>query len=404
VPPHRYPFRGHRFWIAPAYFLIAAGPGCWVPVLANVLKAHDWGHLITVSFLIPPLAGTLAPLAFAAAADQRFSAEKVLTFCLWSGAAFLYMAFHMIETGGPPAIYLGCFAIFAATGAPAWSILTAIALTNLREGERSFGLYRVWGTIGWMAAGWTVSLLAVDESATTGKLAVLTRILAGFVCLMLPPTPPQEVGPRTWKDALGLSSLRVLRQRDIAVVLSTSFLFSIPLVAFYMQTPQLLAVLGHERVAAAMTLGQATEIAAMLMLGLLLTRWRIKWLLLLALAAGTLRYAWYALGAAQQSLGWVLAGIALHGVCWTFFFEAGRVFLNRRVEAGFRAQVQALMTLVSGGAASILGALLIGNLQRLWVPEDSLPGWQLFWTVLALFCGCCTLYFAIGYRGERRAA
>lgn len=391
--------RGRRFWIGPAFFLLAAAPGCWVPVLSTVLRAHGWGELITLAFLVPPVAGTISPLLLGATADQRFPAEKVLAFSAWAGAVFLFTAFQVVDSGGPAGAFLALLTVAATCTAPSWSILTAVALTNLEQGGRNFGLYRSWGTVGWMSAGWIVSALRVDQSPFTGKLGAVTLILAGLVCLMLPHTPPRPPGARTWKDLVGFSAFRILRQRDIAVFLATSFLFSVPLVAFYMQTPQLLVALGHQRVAAAMTLGQTTEFLALLGLGYLLARWRIKWLLLLALGAGMTRFAWYAMGAAQGSLTWVFWGISLHGICWTFFYEAGRVFLDRRVEPGLRAQVQALLTFVTVGIAGILGTVSVGALHRAWVPGNVLAGWAHFWMALALMCGLCALFFALGYQG-----
>ena len=391
--------RGKRFWIAPAFFLLAVAPGSWIPVLANVLRAHGWSEFITLAFLVPPLANTLSPLLFAATADQRFPAEKVLAFTVWGCSLLLYSAFHVIERNGPPALFLFLLTLAAVSATPAWSILSAITLTHLPGDTRNFGLYRVWGTLGWIAGGWIVSALKVDQSPLTGKLAAIALVLTGAVCLMLPHTPPKPASHATWKELLGFSAFRILTHRDVAVFLGTSFLFSIPLAAFYMQTPQLLATMGHQRVAAAMTLGQSTEILALLGLGYLLRRWRIKWLLLTALASGTLRFAWLAMGAAQNSLAWVFCGIALHGFCWTFFFEAGRVFLDRRVESGMRAQVQALMTLLTSGLGSMLGTVAAGTLHRTWVVGDLLMGWRNFWMALALVCALCALVFIAGYQG-----
>lgn len=371
-------------------------------MLSNVLKAHGWSHYITWAFLAQPLAAAISPLGFAAAADQRFPAERLLAFVLLGCSGILFAAYQVLSAGGPPLAFLCLLFLAAVSTSPAWAILSAIVLTHAPNAARDYGLYRVWGTLGWISAGWLVSGFGVDESATVGKLAACDLVAAGAVCFLLPSTPPRPIPRRTWKDLLGLSAFRIMAHRDVAVFLGTSFLFSIPLMAFYMETPLLLSALGQKRVALAMTLGQATEVIALLSLGFLITRWRIKWLLLVALAAGTLRFAGLAMGAAQDCLPWALAAVSLHGFCWTFFFEAGRVFLNRRVEPGMRAQVQALMTFLTAGAGSILGALGTGILHDALIFGDDLTGWRNFWMLLAFVCGACALFFAVGYRGIAR--
>ncbi|MEO0448435.1 MAG: MFS transporter, partial [Verrucomicrobiota bacterium] len=387
----------------PAYFLLAAAPGCWIPVLANVLNEQGWHHWVTFAFLIPPLSGTIAPLLFAAVADQRIAAERVLAWSLWGGAVFLYLAFEILEAGKFPVLFLICFFIAQLSSAPAWALLNAVAFANLKEKKKNFGLFRVWGTFGWAFAGWMVSAMAWDSSPAVGKLAVAIRVLAGIVCLLLPHTPPQGAAPKSWQQARGLHSLRILRQRDIGFFFLTSFLFSIPLSAFYMQTPQFLQGLGETRVALLMTTGQMTEVLAMLGLGYVLTRWRIKWLLLLALGAGCLRYAFYGWGAEEGSLPLVLFGIAMHGICWTFFFEAGRVFLDERVDPAFRAQTQALLTLLTMGLGSIVGTASMGMLQDRWVANGTSEEWAFFWRILTGLCLLATLLFAFGYRGRKNA-
>ena len=63
---------------------------------------------------------------------------------------------------------------------PMWSLLMSVALSNLEDTRRQFGFYRVWGAVGWIAAGVLVSLLKIDQSPMTGQLA------AGSGCIRSP--------------------------------------------------------------------------------------------------------------------------------------------------------------------------------------------------------------------------
>ncbi|MFT5122808.1 MAG: MFS family permease [Kiritimatiellia bacterium] len=389
----------HRAWIGIVYFLVAATPGFWFPIVTNILNAQGWSHIITWTFLIPPLVGMISPLIFAARADQHIHAEKLLAGVLLAGSCFLFLAFQELERGLHPERFLIFLALNALITAPAWSLLTTITLTYVDTGKGSFGLFRVWATLGWMAAGWIVSSQALDSSPTTGHLAVGTRVIAALCCLMLPSTPPRGKATGRWQDAFGLSALKLMRDRDVAVFLITSSVFSIPLAAFYMHTPPMLKELGVERVAAVLTIGQATEVFAILGIAFVMRKVRIKWLLLFALFCGLARYVLYAIAAHQHSVTIAVIGIGFHGLCWTFFYEAGRIFLDKKVSFAFRNQIQALMGMFSGCIGSLVGTLLCGALYDEIVLDD-ISGWPVYWGLLSGLIVLCIIGFLLGYKGN----
>jgi MFS family permease len=388
---------GKPAWISVTFFLVAAIPGLWIPVLSNILDQAGWSSWITAAFLVPPIASILSPLYLAAYADRKLPAQQLMGILLFLGAIFLYLFFDEIEKGQRPWLALTYLTINSLFTAPVWTLLTSISMEALKGREDRFGLYRVWGTIGWMAAGWFVSALAIDSSPLTGKIAFWLRLATAAICFLLPHTPPLAAPARTWQEKTGLSALGMLRHRDIGVFMLTTFLFSIPLAAYYMHTPMLLQAMEFKRVAASLTVGQMTEVVAMLAMGYAIRRFPSRIILLSAIACGTLRYALYALGATTGSPALVLLGVAFHGFCWTFFFEAGRLFLARRSAPEDRSQIQALMTLASGGVGSVVGTLAVGSIFfQLVQRQDTQPQWTLYWTILAGLCALCGLIFFIG--------
>lgn len=391
---------GSRYWIGVVFFLLAAAPGFWFPVLSNVIRAKGWDSgVIEWAFVLPPLASILSPLLFAAKADRSFPAEKVLASILAGGAILLFLAFWFLEHAESPTLFLVFLGLNAFVSAPAWSLLMSVALSNLDDPQRQFGSFRVWGTLGWIAAGWTVSLLAIDQSASTGMVASGIRVAAGLACLCLPHTPPKGEKATTWRAAWGLDALDVLKERDLAVYFLTAFLFSIPLAAFYMYTPRHLEDLGMTSVAAGMTWGQVSEVAALLVLGYVMVRWRLKTMLLCAIGCGVLRYALYALAGPLNLISLMLAGVVLHGLCWTFFFESGRVFVDRRVAPGRRARTQALLSLVSGGIGGVIGTKIVGWLYRSVAEGRGTEGWTTYWWILTAMCVLAGVVFFFGYKG-----
>lgn len=385
--------KGHRYWMAVVFFLLASAPGFWFPALANVLENYGLGGGWKVAvFLVPPISGMISPLVFGAQVDQRLEAQKVLGWIMLLGAGFLFMAFHALEHDWGGGWFLFFFIINALISAPAWSLLTTITLSNLADPGKTFGYFRVWGTIGWMVAGWIVSLSGLDFSAQTGKIGSEVRILAGAACFLLPVTLPKGAKPTSWSESLGFGAMKLLKDRDLFIYFFTALLFNIPLGAYYLHTPKHLAELGVKSVSFFMTTAQVMETVAMLAMGWVIARYRVKTILVVAILAGVLRYSFYSV----NEVTWLVLGITLHGICWTFFFEAGRVFVHRRVEEGMRGQAQALLGFFSGGLGGVIGIFVVNGLYELIVPSN---GWSAYWMTLTAMNCVALMIFVFGYRG-----
>ena len=395
--------RALQWRISLVFFLLAAMPGCWVPVLSIVLEGRGWQHLTDWVFMIPSLGAIVSPLFLGALADQRVNAERVLAGVMLVNAICTGLAFWFLGAGDSQLWFLTFLVAKSLLGAPAWSLLMSITLTHLTEPERQFGGIRVWGTVGWMMAGWGISWFALDQSPLVGLVAAVLGLIAAGCCLTLPATPPKGIPSKSLFDSLGLKAFRILKDRDTGVYFLTAFLFSIPLAAYYPYSAKFLKALGVENVATMLSIGQTSEIVAMLLMGWTFRRLRLKWIFLIALGSGLLRYLFYLMASSGGEVSvvevaWVALGIFMHGICWTLFFESGRLFVDRRVATSMRSQAQALLTVWTGGVATIIGVFFSGWLYR-WCVEGGGPGWFGFWIVLSSLCGVALLVFAVGYKG-----
>lgn len=373
-------------------------PGFWLPALTNILRAEGLGSWVALAFAVPPLCALVSPLIGGALADQRVAANHLFAWSALLSSVALFAAFAVLDVGWSPWWFiglLGCYSLFAG---PAWGLLATISLTHLPRGERQFPLVRLGATLGWMLAGLLTSwVLNADASPTAGYASAATRVLAGILGFMLPFTPPLGKGT-SWRSRIGLDAFLLMKQRDHCVFFVVTALFSIPLSAFYMYSPELLKLLGDARPTATMTIAQITEVAAMLLVGPVMLRFRVKTVLLWALGISALRFGMSAYAGATGLIGWHIGGIALHGMCYTFYFITAQVFLDRRVDPGMKGQAQGLVAMVSGGLGPLLGALVCGALKNHLVTADG-QGWGEFWGILAAMIGGCFVIFLMFYRG-----
>jgi hypothetical protein len=129
-------------------------------------------------------------------------------------------------------------------------------------------------------------------------------------------------------------------------------------------------------VAPALTLAQATEVAALALMPMILLRLGLRGTLLAGLASWVLSLSLLACG---QPLGLVVGSLAFNGLGYSGFLVVGQMFVNRAAGDGLRASAQSLLTFVNG-LGQFLGHLLVGQLRQ-WTGDD-LPRVFLFGSVL----------------------
>ena len=386
-------------WVV--FFLQGMTPGFWTPGLTNILTARGLADWVPAIFIVTTACTLVSPLIGGALADQQMSAERLYAWTSILGAGVLVGAFGSLDAGWHPAWFVSLLGLYSLLAGPSWGLLALISLTHLTDGMRRFPQVRAGATVGWVAAGLVTSyVLHMDSSPGAGYASAVVRLLSGVLAFFLPRTPP--LGRRTsLKGLLGVDALSLLKQRNTGVLLLVTTLFSIPLSAFYMYAPEMLKVMGDTHPMATMSLAQVVETVSMFLVGAAMVRFRIKTVLLCALGISVLRYAMSAYAGTTGLIFWHVAGIALHGLSYAFFFVTAQVYLDLRVDPGLRGQAQGLFSVASNGLGPMAGALLCAWLRARCVTPDN-HGWTLFWGVLAAVIAGCFIIFAVYYRGRGR--
>lgn len=395
-----------KAWIGVVFFVMAFIPGLWFTALPNILAANGIEEFLPLTIACITGFGLVAPLFIGALADNRLSGEKVLGVLSILGAGFLFFAFYSLDQGFSKWLFLFCISMNALVSGPMWSLLAAIALAHSPTPEKTFPLLRVWGTVGWMVAGLITSFwLQADENPLGGMVAGGLRLVLGILCIFcLPRTPPKgKSHSKTWKERLGLGALGTLNSRSDRVFLLSAFLFGVVLTAFMMYAPRHLEHMGATHITALMTIGQVSEIPAILLVGVIAIRFRFKHILLVALACAAIRYTLFASAEFTGSIPILLIGIFMHGLVYTLFFVTSQFFIERRVPSAIRNQSQTFFGLLSGGMGSLVGSQLSGVAYR-WMILEQHGGWNAFWALHASLCCGIFILFATGFTRSARTA
>jgi MFS family permease len=360
--------RGIWWRLAGMMVLVYGVQGAFWPLLAVHLQDLGIdGRWRGAIFATLPLGAMVVPLVAGQIVDRRVAIQHFMALVSVLGTGVLVVVAR--GTIVAPGAIFGLFLTYWLLTAPTTGLSSTLALRNLTRPHQQFAGVRLWGTIGWMAAGWLVTaVLMWSGSSRAGQgayeafgLAAALSALLAIYCLTLPHTPPLVVAD---EETSGLrQALELIRRPTVAVFLATAFGVGLTTPFVYQVIPPYIESRGLPRawISTVMTLGQYPEIATLAALPWLFRRLRYRGTLALGLAANALRYA----SLIPDPPLWVaIVGIPLHGVGIACFNVAGQVFLDSQAPRHRRASAQALLMVLTTGIGSLLGSLLAGEMSR----------------------------------------
>ncbi len=378
-------------------FLQYAIWGAWLPILYPFLLGHRGFTLEQTGLCLSAgaVGAIFGPFLAGQLADRNIATEKLLAASHLVGAV---LVLSLAYVGSFP-VFLVLSALYGFVYAPTLALTNSLAFAHLADRDRQFGLIRLWGTVGWIAAGIAVgqALLrwhtpagvapqAVEAAQNAGRafafqLSAGLGVVMAFYCLTLPHTPPA----RQAREQFALAeALREIRHQPLI----TLFLISIPVSMihqfYFIFTSEFVgkvqntaASVDADKFAKAvneifgvgggglMTIGQMTEIAVLALMPLVAPVVARKWLLMVGLAAYAARMAIFAYA---PELTPVLIGVALHGLCFGCFIFVAFMVVDEWTTPDVRATAQNLYNLVFIGIGIIVGSYfataVVGNFAK----------------------------------------
>ena len=134
-----------------------------------------------------------------------------------------------------------------------------------------------------------------------------------------------------------------------------SMLICVPLAYYYGQTADYLTAAGFTESGSTMTIGQMSEIIFMILIPFFFRKLGVKWMLLIGMLCWVARYALFAFGASSQVTWMLLLGVALHGICYDFFFVTGFIYTDKTAPKAIRSQAQSLLVFLTQGLGMFFG-------------------------------------------------
>jgi nucleoside transporter len=380
--------------------------GAWYVTAPNYLssrgfKAGDFAWTYSVG----PIAGMITPFFVGMIADRFFPAQRLLGILQILGGVLLLGAAHLMAQPGvtPARVNLALFA-YMLSYFPTLALTNTIAMGQMTRPEKEFPGIRVFGTLGWIAAGLVLSYFDWDKTVQMFYLAGGAALALGLLSFRLPHTPPRATGAVSWRQILGLDALALLRHRPYLVALTAALLLCIPLAFYYQLTSRLVEMVGLP-IGRTMAYGQMSEIFFMLVMPWFFLRLGVKWMLALGMLGWAVRYLLFSVGGAQQVPGLILVGIVLHGLCYDFFFVTCQIYTDQVAPPAIRGQAQGLLVLLTLGLGTFVGAQVAGRLEAQHTPPGSTDlhaiAWGPLWAEPAGLALVILVLFVVLFRPRR---
>ncbi|WP_318312349.1 nucleoside permease [Flagellimonas crocea] len=350
----------------------------------------------------------IAPFIIGLIADRYFNAERILGILHLIGAFLMYQMYQTTDFTVFYPYVLGYMILYM----PTLALVNSISFKQMKDPAKEFSNIRVFGTIGWIVAGLVISYLFVWDSPESLKEGMLknTFLMAGAASAVLglfsftlPKTPPtiDKNEKVTISDMLGLDALKLLKNKNFLVFFISSVLICIPLAFYYQNANPFLAEIGLANPTGKMAIGQVSEALFILALPFFFTKFGFKKTILVGMLAWTVRYLLFAYGNADELSFMLIIGIALHGICYDFFFVSGQIYTDTKAGEKYKSAAQGLITLATYGVGMLIGFGIAGQITDALTMEGGTHAWDEIWMYPAGFAAVVFILFALIFKDEK---
>ena len=396
---------GIKFRLIVMNFLQYAIWGSWLISLGAYLGGGlDFSGLQIGSFFATMgIASLFMPAVMGIIADRWIPAQKLLGICHLVSGAFLIAAAS--QTAYAP-LY-SCMLLSVMFYMPTIALSNSVAYNALDlaklDSVKHFPPIRVWGTVGFICAMWVVDLGKMGLSATQLYFSATLGLILGLYSFTLPNCPiNRSGGGKSIVDLLGLRAFALFKQRKMAIFFIFSMLLGAELQITNMfgntflhsfdNNPLFSGSFIVEHASVMMSISQISETLFILTIPFFLSRYGIKNVMLISIAAWMLRFGLFAYGD-PSAFGTVLLVLSMivYGCAFDFFNISGSVFVEKEVKPEIRASAQGMFLMMTNGFGCILGGVVSGKVVEMYT-TNGITNWQPVWLIFAGYS--LVLFFA----------
>ncbi len=402
-----------QFRLSVMMFLHYSVIGAILPIMSHYLKNHLQFEPFRAGVIISmyPLSALFTPFIAARIADKYISAEKLIALChLLAGIVMWILASQTSYRA-----FLPLYFLFSLLFMPTLGLSNTVLFHHMPDAQRQFGGVRLWGTFGWVVAGWALGFLWLrggsgefmsERLPDAFRFSALASWVFALYALSLPKLHTisaktqaiQSAPPKTFslKD-----SLKFFTRPDMLLICMLAFFGSMAHQYFYYGMSPFLSQSGipDKNIMPIMGGGQISEMICLGLLALCLSKLGMKQVLVLGGLAQCLRSFAFACG---EPMAIVYAAIPLHGPFVAAILVAGSIYIDKHCSPAMRNRAQQLFTTIYFGCGYFVGSLFAGKVAQFSINSaTNAINFRLFWSISGVIMLIVTVLFALMFK-ERK--
>ena len=415
-----------KFRLTLLNFIEFAVWGAYLTSMGTYLAAVGLGQNIGWFYSVQGIVSIFMPALMGILADRWMEGQKVLSLChalaglfMIGASAYAYNAGDSVEFGPLFALYTGSVAFFMPTVALSYSVAYSALEKAGFDSVKAFPPIRVWGTVGFIVTMWIVDLCGLQ--ATPGQWMVsgaLSIVMAAYSLTMPKMKIEKGAAKKSLAEALGLNAFKLFLNPRMAtffvfamllgVCLQVTNGFANPYITSFGAVPEYADTFGVQHANILISLSQMSETLCILLIPFFLSRFGIKKVVLIALIAWVLRFAFFGLGNPGSGVWLFILSMLVYGVAFDFFNISGSLYVNQETDESIRSSAQGLFMMMTNGLGSFTGSLLAQQVinKRVFsagvTGEEAIAGWQTSWFIFATYALVVAVLFAIFFKDGKK--
>ena len=250
------------------------------------------------------------------------------------------------------ALILLLFSFFWSAALPQ---MEAATLTHLGESTHAYPGIRLWGSIGFIIAVWSLGLVFEYVSITRVPLLILVSLIVVWLASLAVPreTPEPYAG-----NGAGLKY--ILGSREVLAFFGICFLMLASHGPYYTFYSIYLEDHGYSKavIGEMWALGVIAEVLVFMFMRRLLGMFRLKTLLISSLLFAAVR--WLLIGLLVENMAWLIFAQVLHAATFGLYHAVAIQYVHKFFKGRIQGRGQALYSSASFGAGMAAGSLFSG--------------------------------------------
>lgn len=393
--------------------------GAWLLTIGNYWFHNNLGTSTQFGaiFSTMGISAIFMPTLTGIIADRYMNAEKLYGILHILGAAALF-TLPLIKD---PTAFFWVMLVNMLFYMPTLSLSITVAYSALKKNDldvvKVYPPIRTWGTVGFIAALWSVSLTHNESSPNQFYIASGVALLLGIYSFWLPACPPlqHDTDKRSFAEKLGLKAFNLFKTPKFAVFFAFSMLLGAALqltnaygdayihdfknVAAYNDT------IAVKYPAIIMSISQISETLFILAIPFFLKKFGIKNVMLISMLAWVLRFGLFAFGNPDNGLWMIVLSCIVYGMAFDFFNISGSLFVETQTTPEIRASAQGLFMMMVNGFGAFFGSLTAGIvIDKFFILPNQTKDWHGIWLTFAAYALVIAVIFPFVFKYKHNAA